>query len=96
MLVYFALGDANFLRRPCTFLFFCVDFFALGSKRKPNSQWNIGGVGPSGVGAGVGHVHFMFFVLISFAFCSQRKPSFQWNMGFTHAFNTYLTHFNTF
>ena len=26
------------------------------------SQWNIGGVGPSGVGAGVGHVHFMFFV----------------------------------
>ena len=88
MLVYFALGDANFLRRPCTFLFLCVDFFALGSKRKPNSQWNISGVGPSGVGAGVGHVHFMFFVLISFAFCSQRKPSFQWNMGFsgkTHA-----------
>ena len=82
MLVYFALGDANFLRRPCTFHFLCVDFFALGSKRKPNSQWNIGGVGPSGVGAGVGHVHFMFFVLISFAFCSQRKPSFQWNMGF--------------
>ena len=24
------------------------------------SQWNIGGVGPSGVGAGVGHVHFIF------------------------------------
>ena len=46
------------------------------------SQWNIGGVGPSGVGTGVGHVHFLFFVLISFAFCSQRKPSFQWNMGF--------------
>ena len=23
------------------------------------SQWHIGGVGPSGVGAGVGHVHFM-------------------------------------
>ena len=45
------------------------------------SQWKIGGVGPSGVGAGVGHVHFMFFVLISFTFCSQRKPSFQWNMG---------------
>ena len=40
------------------------------------------GVRPSGVGAGVGHVHFMFFVLISFAFCSRRKPSFQWNMGF--------------
>ena len=50
------------------------------------SQWNIGGVGPSDVGAGVGHVHFMFFVLISFAFCSQRKPSFQWNMGFTTLF----------
>ena len=45
------------------------------------SQWNIGGVGPFGVGAGVGHVHFMFFALISFAFCSQREPSFQWNMG---------------
>ena len=26
MLVSLALGDANFLRRPCTFLFFCVDF----------------------------------------------------------------------
>ena len=26
------------------------------------SQWNIGGVGPSGVGAGVGHIHFIFFV----------------------------------
>ena len=33
MLVSLALGDANFLRRPCTFHFFCVDFFALGSKR---------------------------------------------------------------
>ena len=45
------------------------------------SQWNIGGVGSPGVGAGVGHVHFKIFVLISFAFGSQRKPSFQWNMG---------------
>ena len=26
------------------------------------SQWNIGGVRHSGVGAGVGHVHFIFFV----------------------------------
>ena len=26
------------------------------------SQWNIVGVGPSGVGVGVGHVHFIFFV----------------------------------
>ena len=33
MLVSLALGDASFLRWPCTFLFFCVDFFALGSKR---------------------------------------------------------------
>ena len=56
--------------------------FALATMPTPdNSQWNIGGVGPSGVGAGVGHVHFMFFVLISFALRSQRKPSFQWNMG---------------
>ena len=51
------------------------------------SQWNIGGVGPSGVGAGVGHVHFMFFVLISFAFSSQRKPGFQRNMGFEPIFH---------
>ena len=33
MLVSLALGDASFLRWPCTFLFFWVDFFALGSKR---------------------------------------------------------------
>ena len=25
----FPLGDANFLRRPCTFLFFCVDFICV-------------------------------------------------------------------
>ena len=25
------------------------------------SQWTIDGVGPSGVGAGIGHVHFIFF-----------------------------------
>ena len=47
------------------------------------SQWNIGGVRSSGIGAGVGHVHFRFFVSISFAFGSQRKRSFQWNMGLT-------------
>ena len=46
------------------------------------SQWNIGGVGPSGVGAGVGHVHFMLFMSISFASGTQRKLIFQWNMGF--------------
>ena len=61
--------------------FFCVDFFALGSKRKPNSQWNIGGVGCLALGLGVGHVHFIFFVLISFASGIQRKPVFWWNMG---------------
>ena len=50
--------------------------------RNPNaSQWNIGCVGSSGVGAGIGHVHFRLFVSISFAFGSQRKRSFQWNMG---------------
>ena len=37
--------------------------FALPPTATPEaSQWNIGGVGPSGVGAGVGHVHFIFFV----------------------------------
>ena len=61
--------------------FFCVDFFALGSKRKPNSQWNIGGVGCLVLGLCVGHVHFIFFVLISFASGTQRKPVFWWNMG---------------
>ena len=36
--------------------------FALAPTPTPDaSQWNIGGIGPSGVGAGVGHVHFIFF-----------------------------------
>ena len=30
MLVSFALGDANFLRWPCTFLFFVVYFICIG------------------------------------------------------------------
>ena len=30
MLVSFALGDANFLRWPCTFNFFCVYFIGVG------------------------------------------------------------------
>ena len=38
------------------------------------SQWNIGGVGSSGIGAR--HVHFMLFVLISFALGKQRKHVF--------------------
>ena len=82
MLVSFALGDANFLRRPCTFLFFCVDFFALGSKRKPHFQWNIGCVGSLALGLCVGHVHFMLFVHFFLVFGSQHKSSFWWNMGF--------------
>ena len=72
----FCVGDTNMLVS-CS-----QRKFASSPTPTPDaSQWNIGGVGPSGVGAGVGHVHFMFFVLISFAFCSQHKPSFQWNMG---------------
>ena len=56
--------------------------FALPPTPSPDaSQWNIGGVGPSGVGAGVGHVHFMLFMSISFASGTQRKLVFQWNMG---------------
>ena len=87
MLVYFALADANFSRRPCTFHFVCVDFFALGSKRKPHFQWNIGCVGSLALGLCVGHVHFIFFVLISFASDARRKPVFQWNMGFKFCFS---------
>ena len=56
--------------------------FAFHPTRNPNaSQWNIGCVGSSGVGAGVGHVHFRLFGSISFAFGGQRKRGFQWNMG---------------
>ena len=83
MLVSFALGDANFLRRPCTFLFFCVDFFALGSKHKPHFQWNIGCVGSLALGLCIGHVDFMLFVHFFLAFGRQRKSSFWWNMGFS-------------
>ena len=39
--------------------FFCVDFFALGTLRKPVFRWNIGGVGCLALGLCVGHVHFM-------------------------------------
>ena len=84
MLVSLTLGDTNFWRWACTFHFLCVNFFALGSKRKPHFQWNIGCVGSLALGLCVGHVHFIFFVLISFAFCSRRKPVFRWNMGFSY------------
>ena len=40
------------------------------------SQWNIGGVGPSGIGAGIGHVHFRFFVSISFALVTNTNAVF--------------------
>ena len=37
--------------------------FAFHPKLNPNAtQWNIGYVGSSGIGAGVGHVHFRLFV----------------------------------
>ena len=55
--------------------------FALFPTPTPDaSQWNIGGIGPSGVGAGVGHIHFRLFVSISFVFGSQHKRRLQWNM----------------
>ena len=60
--------------------------FALPLTPTPDaSQWNICGVGSSGVGAGVGHVRFMLFMSISFASGTQRKPVFWWNMGFKFA-----------
>ena len=61
----------------------CWYILALPPTPTPDaSQWNIGGVGSSGVGAGVGHVHFMLFMSIPFASGTQCKPVFWWNMGF--------------
>ena len=82
MLVSFALGDANSLRWPCTFLFFCVDFFALGSQCEPHFQWNIGGGGFPMEHFRVGHVHFMLFIPFFSALGTQRECFSQWNMGF--------------
>ena len=77
MLVYFALGNAlfsRFTRRVLPDAFYPTRFTrrVLPDAFYPTrftrrvlpdaSQWNIGGVGPSGVMAGVGHVHFIFFV----------------------------------
>ena len=61
--------------------------FALAPTATPDaSQWNIGGVGSSGVG----HVYFMYISCclciifrVGYAKISSRKGSFQWNMGFT-------------
>ena len=77
MLVSLALGDANFLRWPCTFHFLCVDFIRVGY-----FQWNIGDVGSPTQSFRVGHVHFMLFMSISFASGTQRQLVFQWNMGY--------------
>ena len=71
--------------------------FALLPTPTPDaSQWNIGGVGASGVGAGVGHVHFMLFMSISFASGTQRKPYFWWNMGLVCYKQTINMPINTF
>ena len=71
MLVSLALGDANFLRRPCTFLFLCVDFSFPVEYRW---RWVLA------LGLCVGHVHFIFFVLI---FVSDANPFFGgiWALG---------------
>ena len=67
MLVFFALGDANFSCHPT---------------QNPNaSQWNIGGVGFQTQHSCVGHLHFISFVSISFALGSQSKPSFSVEYG---------------
>ena len=76
MLVYFGVTPTPISPTP-------ILKFALPPTPTPDaSQWNIGGVGPSGVGAGIGHVHFMLFMSISFASGTQRKLVFQWNMGY--------------
>ena len=78
MLVSLALGDANL------FAFYPTRNLNIAFYPTPTpdaSRWNIGGVGPSIVGAGVGHVLFMLFMSISFAMGTQRKLVFQWNMG---------------
>ena len=66
------------------FIFFVYISFALGGQRKPHFQWNIGGVGSSGVG----HVYFMYISCclciifrVGYANISRRKGIFQWNMG---------------
>ena len=80
MLVSLVLGDASFLRWPCTFDFLCVDFI--------HFQWNIGGIWSSGVG----HVYFMYISClciifrVGYAKISRRKGRFQWNIGFSFYF----------
>ena len=50
------------------FIFLVLISFALGSQREPHFQWNIGGVGSSGVG----HVYF-HVVCVSFSALATRK-----------------------
>ena len=50
MLVYFALGDAISCVGHVHFILCVYISFASGSQRGPHLQWNIGGVGSSGVG----------------------------------------------
>ena len=73
MLVSLVLGDANFLRWPCTFLFFL---------RYPRRQPLMPVSGPPTQNIHVGHVHVMLFMSISFVSGTQRKLVFHWNMGF--------------
>ena len=80
--------------------------FALPPTPTPDaSQWNLGGIGSSGIG----HVYFMYitcifhvyFMYISCCLCiifpvgyakiSRRKGRFQWNMGFR---GLHITHLN--
>ena len=44
------------------------------------SQWNIGGVGLSGVGAGVGHVHFMYVNFICVGHPTQTRFSVEYGL----------------
>ena len=71
-------------------LFFVYISFASGSQREPHFQWNIGGVGSSGVG----HVHFMYISCclciifrVGYAKISRRSGKFQWNMGLSLRFH---------
>ena len=64
-----------------------------GSQREPHFQWNIGGVGSSGVG----HVHFMYISCclciifrVGYAKISRRRGEFQWNMGLKPVFHQKL------
>ena len=83
MLVSFVLGDINFLRWPCTFLFFVYISFALGSQRKPHFQWNIGGGGSPTQLFRFGHVHFMLFIPFFFCVGYQKRMLFSVEYGLT-------------